>query len=200
MCSAEHARRTSCHPKLVPLRCFDVVSGYVKQLPCPCHKCFLCLRNPLRESSVIIRKERGLLQSFLALLSSDLELPVFIIPPVTLANASACVASTSAKKADGVCVRCHKKRAQSTNVRCVECQAYHSAHKKRKRADLKRGINLASVDWRYGEISPTIRVRSARLTIFILRIAVSSSTMKAKNTAGSRHLHPTENFVGNGDR
>jgi hypothetical protein len=121
-------------------------------------------------------------------------------PPVTLGNASACLASTSAKKADGVCVRCHKKRAQATNVRCVECQAYHSAHKKKKRADLKRGINLALVDWRYGGISPTIRVRSARLTIFILRIALSSSTMKAKNTAGSRHLHPTENVVGNGDR
>ncbi len=145
-------------------------------------------------------KSAAFYKSLLAPLSSDLELPVFIIPPVTLGNASACVASTSAKKADGICVRCHKKLSQATNVRCVECQAYHSAHKKKKRADLKRGINLASVDWRYGGISPTIRVRSARLTIFILRIAVSSSTMKAKNTAGSRHLHPTENVVGNGDR
>jgi hypothetical protein len=49
------------------------------------------------------------------------------------------------EKAEGVCVRCHKKRAQATNVRCVECQAYHSAHKKKKRADLKRGIKLASM-------------------------------------------------------
>jgi hypothetical protein len=48
------------------------------------------------------------------------------------------------EKSEGVCVRCHKKRAQATNVRCVECQAYHSAHKKRKRADLKSLLNRAS--------------------------------------------------------
>ena len=40
----------------------DVVSGYVKQLPCPYHKCFLCLRNAVRESGVIDLKERSLVQ------------------------------------------------------------------------------------------------------------------------------------------
>jgi hypothetical protein len=52
----------SVHRVIQSLFLFDVVSGCVKQLPCPCHKCFLCLRNALRESSVINRKERGLLQ------------------------------------------------------------------------------------------------------------------------------------------
>ena len=48
------------------------------------------------------------------------------------------------EKAAGICVRCHKKPAQATNVRCVECQAYHSAHKKKKRADLKRVLRRES--------------------------------------------------------
>jgi hypothetical protein len=45
-------------------------------------KRFLCLRNTLRESGVINLKERSLVQIPPRLLSRDLELPVFIIPPV----------------------------------------------------------------------------------------------------------------------
>jgi hypothetical protein len=37
------------HRVIQSLFLFDVVSGYVKQLPCPKCKCFLCLRNVLRE-------------------------------------------------------------------------------------------------------------------------------------------------------
>src|SRR6266853_5356633 len=62
MCSAEHARRTSCHPELVPLRCCLRLCETVKQLPCPYHKCFLCLRNALRDSGLINLKERGPVQ------------------------------------------------------------------------------------------------------------------------------------------
>ena len=58
------------------------------------------------------------------------------------------------EKADGVCVRCHKKRAQATNVRCVQCQAYHSAHKKKKRADLKRESSLLRWQSRKEPIDP----------------------------------------------
>jgi len=31
----------------------------------------------------------------------------------------------------GICVRCHKKPAQATNLRCRDCQTYHFAHKKK---------------------------------------------------------------------
>jgi hypothetical protein len=41
---------------------FDVVSGYVKQLLGPSCKCFLCLRNALRESGVINLKQRSPVQ------------------------------------------------------------------------------------------------------------------------------------------
>src|SRR5271169_359498 len=39
---------------------FDVVSGHLKQLPCPYHKCFLCSRNAVWESGLVKLKERGL--------------------------------------------------------------------------------------------------------------------------------------------
>jgi len=50
------------HRVIQSLFLFDVVSGYVKQLPCPYHKCFLCLRNAVWESGLINLKERGLVQ------------------------------------------------------------------------------------------------------------------------------------------
>jgi hypothetical protein len=37
------------------------------------------------------------------------------------------------EKASGICVRCHKKPAQATNVRCIECQAKHNKQKKELR-------------------------------------------------------------------
>jgi len=51
------------HRVIQSLFLFDVVSGYVKQLPCPCPKCFLCLRNALWESGLINLKERSLVQT-----------------------------------------------------------------------------------------------------------------------------------------
>ena len=50
------------HRVIQSLFFFDVVSGHAKQLPCPYHECFLCLRNALRESGVINLKERSLVQ------------------------------------------------------------------------------------------------------------------------------------------
>src|SRR6266568_8694932 len=50
------------HRVIQSLFLFDVVSGYVKQLPGPCCKCFLGLRNALWESGVINLKERSLVQ------------------------------------------------------------------------------------------------------------------------------------------
>src|SRR5260370_10801623 len=41
------------HCVIQSLFLFDVVSGYMKQLPCPYHKCFLCLRNAVWESGLI---------------------------------------------------------------------------------------------------------------------------------------------------
>ena len=38
------------HRVIQSLFLFDVVSGYMKQLPCPYHKCFLCLRNAAWDS------------------------------------------------------------------------------------------------------------------------------------------------------
>jgi hypothetical protein len=35
--------------------------------------------------------------------------------------------------AAGKCVRCHKGPQQATNKRCVKCEAYHYAHKGKKR-------------------------------------------------------------------
>jgi hypothetical protein len=35
--------------------------------------------------------------------------------------------------AAGKCVRCHKELQKSTNERCVKCEAYHYAHKGKKR-------------------------------------------------------------------
>jgi hypothetical protein len=36
--------------------------------------------------------------------------------------------------AAGKCVRCHKEPQQATNKRCVKCEAYHYAHKGKRRA------------------------------------------------------------------
>jgi len=35
--------------------------------------------------------------------------------------------------AHGMCVRCHKEPQRETNKRCVKCEAYHYAHKGRRR-------------------------------------------------------------------
>src|SRR5260370_41546338 len=48
------------HRVIQSLYLFNVVSGYVKQLPCPYCKCFLCLRNAVWESGLINLKEGGL--------------------------------------------------------------------------------------------------------------------------------------------
>ena len=50
------------HRVIQSLFLFDVVSGYVKQLPWPYHKCFLCLRNAVWESGLINLKDGGLVQ------------------------------------------------------------------------------------------------------------------------------------------
>jgi hypothetical protein len=35
--------------------------------------------------------------------------------------------------AAGKCVRCHKEPQQATNERCAKCEAYHYAHKGKRR-------------------------------------------------------------------
>ncbi len=49
---------------------FDVVSGCVKQLPCPEYNCFLCLCHALGKSGFIHFKERSLVH-----LSADNSIP-----------------------------------------------------------------------------------------------------------------------------
>lgn len=51
------------HRVIQGLFLFDVVSGYVKQLACPYHKCFLCLRNAVWELGLINLKECGPVQN-----------------------------------------------------------------------------------------------------------------------------------------
>src|SRR5712691_10511528 len=78
--SAEHARRTSCHPELVPLRC---CLRLCETTPVPLPQ-VLPLLAQCYGSLVLSTSKRAALYKFLhALLSRDLKLPVFIVPPVS---------------------------------------------------------------------------------------------------------------------
>ena len=50
------------HRVIQSLFLFDVVSGHLKQLPCPSHKRLLCSRNAVWESGLVKLKECGLVQ------------------------------------------------------------------------------------------------------------------------------------------
>src|SRR6266851_651279 len=71
------------HRVIQSLSLFDVVSGYVKQLPCPSASAVSACS--MRPGSLVLStsKSAALYNSLHALLSKDLELPVFIIPPVS---------------------------------------------------------------------------------------------------------------------
>src|SRR5216684_2321545 len=68
------------HRVIQSLSLFDVVSGYVKQLPCPSASAVSACS--MRPGSLVLStsKSAALYNSLHALLSKDLELPVFIIP------------------------------------------------------------------------------------------------------------------------
>src|SRR5258708_12611408 len=78
MCSVEHARRTSRHPEPLPLRCClrlrETTPVPLVQVP--------SLLAQMRPGSLVLStsKSAALYNSLHALLSKDLELPVFIIP------------------------------------------------------------------------------------------------------------------------
>jgi hypothetical protein len=80
MYSAKHARRTSCHPELVPLRC---CLRLCETTPVPLVQVLSLLAQcaPGVWRYQPQRAQPYLYKSLHAPLSRDLELPVFIIPP-----------------------------------------------------------------------------------------------------------------------
>src|SRR6266567_263471 len=78
MCSAERARRTSCHPGLVPLRCCLRLCE-ITPVPLP-QVLPLLAQCGLGALVLSTSKSAALYKSLHALLFRDIELPVFIIP------------------------------------------------------------------------------------------------------------------------
>src|SRR5260370_1586627 len=78
MCSAEHARRTSCHPELVPLRC---CLRLCETTPVPLVQVLSACAMRSGSLAFSTSKSAALYKSLRAPLSRDLGLPVFIIPP-----------------------------------------------------------------------------------------------------------------------